>query len=98
MATLVVGVVVLALLLAAANVFTKADPRKLAPVLKMVGGMAALGLALVLATRGLFSFAVLLGVVGLGLLGLLPLPGLLQRTQKSPGQVSRVRSAFVEME
>ena len=37
---------------------------------------------------------------GLGLLGWLPFgpAGFFQRTQKSPGQVSRVRSAFVEME
>src|SRR5207302_1538376 len=37
---------------------------------------------------------------GLGLLGWLPwsMPGLIARTRKSAGQVSRVRSVFVEME
>jgi hypothetical protein len=100
MATLIVGVVVLALLLAAVNIFAKANPRTLAPVLKTVGGVTALGGAAVLAARGQFAFAVPLGVAGLTLLGWLPFgpAGVFQRTQKSPGQVSRVRSAFIEME
>jgi len=99
MGTLVVGVVVLALLLAAAHVFAKANPRKLAPILKTVGGVTALGGASVFAARGQFAFAVMFGVTGLALLGWLPLPaGVFQRTQKSSGQVSRVRSAFIEME
>jgi hypothetical protein len=42
----------------------------------------------------------MLGMVGLSLLGWLPwsAAGFGQRTKKSAGQVSRVRSAFVEME
>jgi hypothetical protein len=41
-----------------------------------------------------------LGLTGLGLLGWLPFgpAGFFQRTRKSEGQMSRVRSAFVEME
>jgi hypothetical protein len=100
MATLIVGVVVLALLLAAVNLFAKANPHTLAPILKAAGGVAALGLATVFAARGQFAFAVPLGIAGLTLLGWLPFgpAGVFQRTEKSPGQVSRVRSAFVEME
>jgi hypothetical protein len=50
--------------------------------------------------RGRLDIAIPLGLTGLGLLGWLPwsMPGLTARTQKSAGQVSRVRSAFVEME
>jgi hypothetical protein len=54
----------------------------------------------VLGVRGRLDIAIPLGLTGLGLLGWLPwsIPGLTARTQKSAGQVSRVRSAFVEME
>ena len=53
-----------------------------------------------LGARGRLDIAIPLGLTGLGLLGWLPwsIPGLGARTQKSAGQVSRVRSAFVEME
>jgi hypothetical protein len=54
---------------------------------------------LALALVGRESIAVPLGVGGLALLGLWPLSRSFGgRTQKSPGQVSRVRSAFLEME
>ena len=53
-----------------------------------------------LGVRGRLDIAIPLGLTGLGLLGWLPwsIPGFAARTQKSAGQVSRVRSAFVEME
>jgi DnaJ-like protein len=100
MAAIVLGVVVLMLVLVAMNAFAKANPRTLAPIVKTAGGVGALGLAGLLAVRGQVGLAVPLGVAGLGLLGWLPFgpAGIFQRTQKSPGQVSRVRSAFVEME
>ena len=100
MVTVIFGVVVLALLLLAMNAFAKVDPRTLAPILKAVGGVGALGGAVFLASRGQIGLAVTLGVAGMGLLGWLPFgpAGIFQRTQKSSGQVSRVRSAFVEME
>jgi DnaJ-like protein len=100
MVTVIFGVIALALLLMATNAFASADPRKLAPVVKMVGGMGALGGAAFLAARGQLGVAIPLGFAGLGLLGWLPFgpAGIFQRTQKSPGQVSRVRSAFLEME
>ncbi|HEY7297178.1 MAG TPA: DnaJ domain-containing protein [Xanthobacteraceae bacterium] len=100
MATVIFGVIVLGLLLMAMNTFTNADPRKLVPVVKMVGGVGALGGAAFLAARGELGIALPLGAAGLSLLGWLPFgsAGIFQRTRKSPGQVSRVRSAFLEME
>jgi hypothetical protein len=102
MPEVVLGIVVLALLLWAGSAFASVDPHKLAPVVKLAGGFGALGGAAFLAARGQFQLAVPLGFAGLGLLGWLPrnfIPfGLGSRTQKSPGQTSRVRSAFVEME
>jgi DnaJ-domain-containing protein 1 len=100
MAPLVFGVVVLALALWALNGFTKINPRIAAAALKAGGGLGALALAGVLGVRGRLDMAIPLGLTGLGLLGWLPwsLPGMAARTRKSAGQVSRVRSAFVEME
>lgn len=100
MPTLILGVVVLVLLLWALKVYSKADARQLAVVVRKGGGLAALSLAVFLAFRGAFAFAVPLGVAGLGLLGWLPFGAATfgRRTQKSAGQVSRVRSAFIEME
>jgi len=100
MATVLFGVVVLALALWALNAFTKVSPQKAAVVLKTGGGVGALAIAGLLGVRGRFDIAVPLGLAGLGLLGWLPwsVPGLTQRTRKSAGQVSRVRAAFVEME
>src|SRR6266849_1248776 len=100
MASLLFGVVVLALALWALNAFTKVNPHTVAAVLKAGGGLGALALAGVLGVRGRLDIAIPLGLTGLGLLGWLPwsIPGIGARTRKSPGQVSRVRSAFVEME
>jgi DnaJ domain len=94
------GLVVLALLLWALHAFSRSNPHTLAIVLKTGGGVGALALAGVLGFRGRLDIAIPLGLTGLGLLGWLPwsIPGFGDRTRKSPGQVSRVRSAFVEME
>ena len=100
MATIVFGLVVLALVLWALNAFTKVNPQTAAVVLKTGGGLGALAAAGLLGVRGRLDIAIPLGLTGLGLLGWLPwsIPGLAARTHKSAGQVSRVRSAFVEME
>src|SRR5947209_7893707 len=100
MATIVFGLVVLALVLWALNAFTKVNPQTAAVMLKTGGGLGALAVAGVLGVRGRLDIAIPLGLTGLGLLGWLPwsMPGLIARTRKSAGQVSRVRSAFVEME
>ena len=98
--TLLFGLAALAILLWAAQKYLQADPRKLAAVLKLSGGIALLVFAAFLALRGQIGVAAPLAVVGLGLLGWLPFgpAGFGARTQKSAGQVSRVRSAFLEME
>ena len=98
--TLIFGLVLLALLLWALHAFTKVKPQTAAVVLKTGGGLGAIAVAGLLGARGRLDIAIPLGLTGLGLLGWLPwsIPGLGARTQKSSGQVSRVRSAFVEME
>ena len=100
MATIIFGLVLLALLLWALHAFTKVRPQTAAVVLKTGGGLGALAIAGVLGVRGRLDIAIPVGLTGLGLLGWLPwsIPGFGARTRKSAGQISRVRSAFVEME
>jgi len=100
MPTILFGLVVLALVLWALNAFTKVNPQTVAVLLKTGGGLGALAVAGVLGVRGRLDIAIPLGLTGLGLLGWLPwsIPGIAARTQKRAGQMSRVRSAFVEME
>jgi len=98
--TLLFGLAALAVLLWMTQKYLQADPRKIAAVLKLSGGIAMLGFAAFLAIRGQIGIAAPLAAIGLGLIGWLPFgpAGFGARTQKSPGQVSRVRSAFLEME
>ena len=53
-----------------------------------------------LGLRGEIGIAIPLGIFGLGLLGWMPFgpAGFSERTQKSGGQTSHVRSAYLEME
>jgi hypothetical protein len=97
--TVLIGVIALLILLWLAQSYAKADPRWLAAVLKISGGIISLAVALFVGVRGHFEVAVPLGAFGLGLLGWGPLKATFAgATSKSPGQVSRVRSAFLEME
>lgn len=100
MPTLLLGVAILVVALWLMHSFAKANPQHLVRVLKASGGVGALAGAAFLAVRGQISFAIPLGFVGLGLLGWSPFgpAGFGRRTRKSPGQTSRVRSAFLEME
>ena len=100
MPALVLGVIVLILLLFAAYSFSKADPKQAVRVLRYIGGGAALLFAVFLLVRGSIVPAVSIGLFGLGLLGYVSLwrASFGGRTQKSPGQVSRVRTSFLEME
>ncbi len=98
--TLLFGLAALAVLLWMAQKYLQADPRKLAATLKLSGGIALLAFAAFLAVRGQIAIAAPLAAAGLGLLGWLPFgpAGFGARTQKSTGQVSRVRSAYLDME
>jgi DnaJ domain len=97
---IIFGLLVLVLALWALNIVSKVDPRLGARVLKASGGLLALGLAVFLGLRGEIAVAVPLGIFGLGLLGWMPFgpAGFSDRTQKSTGQTSQVRSAYLEME
>jgi len=97
---ILLGAVVLILLLWAGTAFSKADPKQAAQIVRYVGGGAALIFSAFLLLRGAIALAIPVGAVGLGLLGWVSLwpANLAGRTQKSAGRVSRVRSAFLEME
>lgn len=99
MGTVLLGLAALAVLLWALNGFASADPRKLLGGMRAGLGATALASAVTLAAIGRFVLAIPLALAGLALLGLGPSglgPGLGKGAR--PGQVSRVRSAFIEME
>src|SRR5215468_2481745 len=100
MPALVLGLLALFLLLWLLNSFVRSNPHHVAAVVKTSGGALALLGAVVFGIRGHLELAIPLGVTGLGLLGWLPWgpAGFGERTRKSAGQVSRVRTAFMEME
>jgi DnaJ domain len=96
----ILGIAVLALLLLAGNSFTKVDPKKLVPLFRKLGGALALIFAGFLLLRGEVAVALPVGLFGFGLLGwstswISPFGS---RTQKSAGQTSQVRSAYLEMQ
>lgn len=100
MPAIVFGILLLVLLLWGLSVYSKADPRIVAGVMRVSGGILALAASAFLFVRGRLEVAIPLGLAGLGLLGWGPFAstGLFQRTRKTPGQASRVRSPFLEME
>jgi hypothetical protein len=96
---LIFGLLALVVALWALNVISKADPRVGARVIKAGGGLLALGFGVFLGLRGEIGIAIPLGIFGLGLLGWMPFgpAGFSERTRKSSGQISRVRTAWLEM-
>lgn len=96
----ILGFIGLLALLWMLKTFTKTDPHVAARVLKIAGGIVVLAVAAFLTLRGMLAVALPLGFAGLSLLGWVPSGWMPfgRRTQKSPGQVSRVRSQFLEME
>jgi hypothetical protein len=99
MAPLLLGIVVLLILIWAMYGFARIDPKVLAPVLRKSGGYAALAGAVFLTVRGQVGLALPLGFAGLTMLGWMPgAASLGKRMNRSTGQTSRVRSAFLEME
>jgi hypothetical protein len=100
---LAVVVAVLIILWFASNAFARANPAKLARVLKPAGGLATLAAAAFLMLRGQIEAAVAVGGFGLYLLGVANPPGFARMFSKVGGasggdKVSRVRSAMIEME
>ena len=72
MSSLVIGLIVTGLLLWALQGFAKPDQRLLARILKPLGGVAALGIAISVGARGHYEVAIPLGLAALGLLGWMP--------------------------
>ena len=105
MPTLVAGVVAVVVLYLLLQMFRAANPAMLARAIKIVGGVLSLAVAAYTGLRGELAVAIPLGIFGAGLLGWAPfgvpgfssLGGLFGGGQRSSGQSSQVRSAFLDM-
>jgi len=100
MPALIAGILVLAVLYVALNVVKGADPKWLARIIKIGGGVVALAFAAFVGIRGEFAIAIPLGIFGAGLLGWSPPRGWFSSIasgRRSGGQKSQVRSEFIEM-
>lgn len=99
MPTLIFGALILVAAIWVVGVISRIDPKVGARVLKAAGGILAIGMAAFLGLRGELYIAIPLGMFGLGLLGWMPFgpAGFSARTGKASGQVSRVRTAYIEM-
>ncbi len=100
MPTLIAGIVAVALIYAALNVLKGADPKFLARVIKIGGGVIALAMAAFVGIRGQLAVAIPLGVFGAGLLGWAPFGASGFSNWgggRSSGKTSRVRSSFIDM-
>jgi len=105
MPTLVAGVVAVLVLYLLLQMFRAANPAVLARAIKIVGGVVSLAVAAYTGLRGELAVAIPLGIFGAGLLGWSPfgnagfssIGGLFGGAQRSSGQSSRVRSAFLDM-
>lgn len=97
---LLYGIAAAALVWWLLKVFARSDTAAVAKAVKVFGGIAALGAAVVLGAKGQVGTALLVGGLGAWLLGWggLPLPGPWGRFQKTSGRYSRIRSAMIEME
>lgn len=97
---LLYGIAAAALVWWLLKVFSRSDTAAVAQAVKIVGGIAALGAAVVLGAKGQIAAALFVGGLGAWLLGWggLPLPGSWGRFQKVSGRFSRIRSAMIEME
>jgi hypothetical protein len=98
--TLLYGIAAVALVWWLSNKFAQTNAAAVAKAMKVVGGILAAGAAVVLALRGRVDMALLLGSAAGWLLGwsAFRLPGFAQGAKPTPGNVSRVRTAMIEME
>lgn len=97
---LLYGIAAVALAWWLLKVFAHSDTAAIAKGIKRVGGVAALGAAVILGAKGQIGTALLVGGLGVWALGWggLPLPASWRRFKKSAGRFSRIRSAMIEME
>lgn len=100
--SLIAGIIAVITLYLLLQVLRSANPAVLARGIKIGGGIVSLAAAAFMGVRGNLAVAIPLGIFGAGLLGWAPfgaggfsLPG--WGSQRSPGQSSRVRSAFLDM-
>lgn len=97
---LLYGIAAAALVWWLLKVFARSDTKAVAKAVRIVGGIAALGAAVLLGAKGQIATALLVGGLGAWALGWssMPLPGPLRGFQKTAGRHSRIRSAMIEME
>ena len=107
MPTLIAGAVAVVTLYLLLQMFRAANPAVLARTIKLGGGVVALAVAAFTGIKGELAVAIPLGIFGAGLLGWAPFPtsgfpnigGLFGGgATRSPGQTSRVRSPFLDMQ
>ncbi len=106
MPTLIAGAVAVVTLYLLLQMFRAANPAVLARAIKIGGGVVALAVAAFTGLRGELAVAIPIGIFGAGLLGWTPLTtsgfpnfgGLFGGGARSPGQTSRVRSQFLDMQ
>ncbi|WP_088343672.1 MULTISPECIES: DnaJ domain-containing protein [Rhodomicrobium] len=97
MPLLLLGFVLLIVVLMFGRAFTRADPKRMAKLLRNLGGAGCMVLALFLLARGEFFVALPLALFGLSLLGkTLPWPGGFGGAPRGGGQ-SSVRTDMLEM-
>jgi DnaJ domain len=94
------GLFVLLVIIFGARLFATLDPRRLAGLLRRLGGVAALAIAAFLTARGALPLAIPLAVFGFALLGgkSLGLGGSFGTGRKSPRQKSEIRTEWLVME
>ena len=100
--SLIAGIVAVITLYLLLQLLRNANPAMLARGMKIGGGIVSLAIAAFIGVRGELAVAIPLGIFGAGLLGWSPfgaggfsIPG--WGSQRSSGQTSRVRSAFLDM-
>jgi len=93
------GIVAVAVLWLLLSHLAHANPATLAKALKVIGGIAALGIAGLFVARGRIEVALLIGSLGAWLLGWnrFTFPNFPGRAERAPGSTSRVRSRLLEM-
>lgn len=101
---LIAGIVAVITLYLLLQVLRAANPAILARGIKIGGGIVSLAVAAFVGIRGELAVAIPLGIFGAGLLGWSPfgtsgfsIPGWGGSSQRSRGQASQVRSAYLDM-